>query len=130
MDEAIRKALAADSRVGYALIFGSEATDRRTPFSDVDIAIGLKEGARLDQRDLGAIVSNLERAIGRTVDLVLLDDAPVGVAYRVFRDGRLVFEADHAARVRREAKAILEYLDFQPVEQMCARAVLDAAAHG
>jgi hypothetical protein len=27
-------------------------------------------------------------------------------------------------------RAILEYLDFKPFEQQCARAILDAAAHG
>ena len=130
MDQAVRNALAEDPRVGYALIFGSEATGRRTPFSDLDIAIGLTPGARLDRGSLGEMIANLERATGRTVDLVVLDEASPALAYRTFRDGRLVFEPDRASRVRCETQAILEYLDFQPVEALCARAVLDAAAHG
>ncbi len=130
MDEAIRTVLAADTRIAYARLFGSAATNHGTPFSDVDIAIGLEEHTTLDRRAVGELITDLERATGRPVDLVLLDEAPPALAYRVFRDGRLVFEADHTALVRREAQAILAYLDFRPIEQICARAVLDAAAHG
>jgi hypothetical protein len=34
------------------------------------------------------------------------------------------------AQAARKARAILEYLDFQPIEELFARGVLDAAAHG
>jgi len=32
--------------------------------------------------------------------------------------------------VERKTRAILEYLDFQPIEELCARGALAAAAHG
>jgi hypothetical protein len=64
------------------------------------------------------------------VDLVSLDDAPPGLAYRVFRDGRPIVERDPEAMAQRKARAILEYLDFQPIEELCARGALDAAARG
>jgi hypothetical protein len=130
MDDPIRDTLATYPQVAYALLFGSNATDRGTSFSDIDIAIGLRPGARLERQAIGRLVSDLERVTRQTVDLVLLNEAPPAVAYRVFRDGRLVFEADHESMVQGKARAMLEYLDFQPVEQLCARAVLDAAAHG
>ena len=62
------------------------------------------------------------------VDLVLLDEAPAPLAYRIFRDGRLLVERDHAALVARKARVLLEYLDFKPVEERCAAGVLRAAA--
>lgn len=50
------------------------------------------------------------------------------VGYRAFRDGRVLIERDHAALVERKARAILEYLDFKPVEERCVAGVLRAAA--
>jgi hypothetical protein len=44
------------------------------------------------------------------------------------RDGRLLVERDHAALVARKARALLDYLDFRPVEERCAAGVLRAAA--
>jgi hypothetical protein len=63
------------------------------------------------------------------VDLVLLDEAPPALAYRVFRDGRTIVVRDRPALAARRARAFLDYLDFRPVEELCARGVL-AAAHG
>ena len=130
MDEAIRNLLLSDSRVAFALIFGSTARRTTTSFSDVDVAIGLEPGACLDHRELGELTSRLEQAISTTIDLIILNEAPPGLAYRVFRDGRLVVEKNRAARVARQARAVLEYLDFKPVEEQFARAVLNAVNHG
>ena len=80
--------------------------------------------------DLGALVSRLESAAGRPVDLVLLNEAPPGLAYRIFRDGQILANQDRQAFCERKARAILEYLDFQPIEALCTRGVLTAGTHG
>jgi hypothetical protein len=67
-------------------------------------------------------------AVGRSVDLVLLDEARPALAYRIFRDGEVIIERDHAALVARKARAILDYLDFKPVEERCAAGILRATA--
>ena len=128
MDEALRNVLMADPRIAFALLFGSTARGETTPFSDVDVAIGMKPGERLDAYAIGELMASLEQVAGRDVDLVLLDEAPPGLAYRAFRDGRLLFEADRAARVNAEVRAILMYLDWEPVERFLTEAVLRAAA--
>jgi hypothetical protein len=64
------------------------------------------------------------------VDLVLLDEAPPALAYRAFRDGRVIVLRDPAALADRKARAVLEYLDFKPVEDLCTRGVLAAASRG
>jgi hypothetical protein len=130
MLEALGRVLARDPRIAYALAFGSSARGSARPDSDLDVAVGLTAGVQLTALDLGDLASKLEDAAGRPVDLVLLDAAPPGLAYRVFRDGRPILERDRRALVERRARAILEYLDFQPMEELCARGVLDAAAHG
>ena len=130
MLEALRRVLAEDPRIAYALVFGSSARGAAGPYSDVDVAVGLAPGLRLTALELGELASRLEDAAGKPVDLVLLEEAPPGLAYRVFRDGRPILERDRRAMVERKTRAILEYLDFQPIEELCARGALAAAAHG
>ena len=79
-------------------------------------------------QSLGGLAARLESAAARRVDLVLLDEAPAPLAYRIFRDGRLIGERDHAALMARKARVLLEYLDFKPVEERCAPESLRAAA--
>jgi predicted nucleotidyltransferase len=130
MLDALRDALSADGAVAYAIVFGSRARGTGHAHSDTDIAIGLRPGAPRDPQTLGRLIARLEAAAGRSVDLVLLDEAPAPLAYRVFRDGRLILERDHDALVARKARAILDYLDFKPIEEQCAAGVLRAAARG
>jgi predicted nucleotidyltransferase len=98
--------------------------------SDVDVAIGLVRGARLSAREVGDLVSRLEAVAGVPVDLVILDEAGPGVAYRAFRDGRPVLTRDARAFAERRARAILEYLDWRPIEEEFARAALEASQRG
>lgn len=128
--ETLRRALKVDPRVAYAIVFGSVARGSAHEESDLDVAIGLASGATLDTADLGTLIARLEEVAGRTVDLVLLDEAPPGLAYRVFRDGRLLFSRDAAALSDRKARAILEYLDFKPIEDLFTRGALAAATRG
>lgn len=130
MVEAIREVLVSEPRIAYALLFGSQAVGRATAHSDLDIAIGSSSGKGFERHTLGTLVANVERATNRTVDIVVLDQAPPAVAYRVFRDGRLLVESDPSALTRDRARAVLGYLDFKPVEQLCVRAILEGAAHG
>ena len=64
------------------------------------------------------------KTTGRGVDIIILDRAPPGLAYRVFRDGVVVLARDRGALIERKVRAILEYLDFQPVERVFSKAVL------
>ena len=128
--DALRLVLERDPRIAYALLFGSGARDTMHAASDLDVAVGLQPGTTLETREIGALVSDLEQAAGRSIDLVILEDASPAVAYRVFRDGVILVERDHRALADRKARAILEYLDFRPLEEMAIRGALAAAARG
>jgi len=105
LDE-LRRVLEGNPDIAYALLFGSGARGALSPTSDVDVAVELRRGAPHDTAALGQLAARLESATGRRVDL----------------------ERDHAALVARKAQAILQYLDFKPVEELCAEGVLRAAA--
>jgi predicted nucleotidyltransferase len=128
--ERLRSALEADPRVAYAILFGSRGRGSAHDRSDTDVALGLARGAALSAVDIGDLLSRLEAAAGGPVDVVLLHEARPGLAYRVFRDGRVIFERDRLALIERKARAILEYLDFRPVEETFTRAVLGAGSRG
>ncbi len=70
-------------RVTEAYLFGSSATGRLRPESDVDIAVS---GCPPD--GLYRLAADLERLLQRSLDLVDLDRAPAGFAEAVRRDGR------------------------------------------
>ena len=121
---AIGDVLADVPQVAFALVFGSRARGTAHAGSDVDVALGFGHARRPATRKLGAIVSQLEQAAGQSVDVVVLEDAPPGLAYRVFRDGVEVLVRDRSALVERKARAILEYLDYRPIEEALSKAVL------
>ncbi len=128
--EELQRALENETRLAYALVFGSRARGSALPKSDLDVAVGLAAGVRLDPHEVGDLISTLEQATGQTIDLVLLDEAPPALAYRAFRDGRVLLERDHGALVERKTRAILDYLDFQPIEAIAVQGVLAAASNG
>jgi predicted nucleotidyltransferase len=129
MIDALRRVIEADGRVAYAILFGSMARQHAHAQSDVDVAVGFAPGVRLDTLALGELTSRLETAAGRPVDLVVLDSAPPLLAYRVFRDGTPIIIRDRRVFSDRLSRAILEYLDYQPIEEVFTRGVL-RARHG
>jgi predicted nucleotidyltransferase len=98
--------------VTYLILFGSVARGDAHDRSDVDLAVG----GNLDARDLLQLELDLERALGRPTQLVTVSRAAPALRARIFRDGIVLWERDRAARVRDHARAIVEYLDYQPVE--------------
>ena len=127
VDEAARERLArALDREGVvaAMLIGSQARGTAGPLSDVDIAIwhepGLDPATRLRLRlDLATAAS---RALGTDeVDIVLLNRATPLMRHRAIRDGVRLLERNPKARVRFEARGLLEYLDTKPLRAELAR---------
>ncbi len=129
MFEAVRKLLAEDQRLGYALVFGSCARGPAHAHSDFDLAIG-GLARPLAVLELGDLIGRVESLVRRPVDLVLLDEAPPALAYRIFRDGVTLLERDPAALADRKARAILEHPDFKPIEDVFVRAGLGKGSDG
>ncbi len=127
MFEVLERALAEDERLAYGLVFGSWARGENRARSDLDVAVGLAHGQTLSLWRQGELVSHLEAATGLEVDLVLVHEAPPALAWRIFLDGVLVLQSDRSVFVRDKARAIVDYLDFRPTEQLCVEGALRAS---
>jgi len=116
-----REAFARRREVLVAYLFGSHARGRPTPISDVDFAVLLSEtvprASYLDYRialmqELGRIVHSDE------VQVVILNQAPPLLAYKVIIEGRPLLCRDELARLRFRADATRRYLDTKPLRQI------------
>jgi predicted nucleotidyltransferase len=130
MLDAVTVALQRDARILFALAFGSVARGQAHALSDLDVAIGLAPGQRLSAAEVGRIVADLEAVTGRDVDLVLLGEAPIPLRFAVFRDGIELFVRDRPELVRQKARAIVDWLDFQPTHEILVAGALRAASRG
>ena len=130
MVDRVRTVLEASSHVAYGLVFGSRARGDARRDSDVDVAIGVVGRARLSHSEIGDLVSRLEQATGLDVDLVVIHEAAIPLAFRVFREGIEVFVRDRSALVEQKARTIVEYLDFKPIHDCCVAGALKAATRG
>ena len=70
--------------------------------------------ATLDGQPL-TLATDLERQLGRAVDVIALNTAPVDLRARVLRDGRLIVDRDRQARIAFEVRTRNEAFDFEPI---------------
>lgn len=106
---------ARSATVVCAYLFGSHARDEARPGSDVDVAVLFRQTPPATLEGLGFdLKGELERALGQTVDLIVLNRASLDLVHRVLRDGVLVAEHDRAARVRFEVQRRNDYFDLLP----------------
>lgn len=115
----LRDRLEREPDVLVAYLFGSRARGTPGALSDVDVAVLLGGDAGPDRRlqlidTLGGVVAP------DAVDVVVLNEAPAVLAYRVIRDGQLLVDRDERARVRHWAVTVDRYLDMAPMRRQLA----------
>jgi predicted nucleotidyltransferase len=113
-----------EESIACAYLYGSTARAQANGSSDVDIAVLFKQAppATLDGLGFGC-AGEIERAIGKPVDMVVLNRAPADLVHRVLRDGILLQEADRRARIEFEKRKRAEYFDLLPYLREYRRSV-------
>lgn len=120
----LRAFFTADARGTAAVyLFGSVARGTPDDDSDVDVAVLFEadpprtlDGLPIDLADA------LDRLVGRTVDVVVLNRAPVDLVHRVLADGMLISQRNPSVRIRFEVRARNEYFDLERVLREYRRA--------
>lgn len=109
--------LAKDERIKFAYLFGSTARGKQNGFSDIDIAVYLREDCDPAQAKLDIIGKLMERLGRMPFDLVILNTAPLPLAARVIRCCKVLAERDPFFRHRYESRILREYFDFSVLEE-------------
>lgn len=109
--ERLAQAIAKEPAVLFAYAFGSFTEGR--PFEDVDVGVVLDSLAAAGRDSLALqfdLAAHLEQAVGLPIDIVLLDDAPLGLRATSLR-GRLLFSRDEERRFAYVERTGLERMD-------------------
>jgi len=104
-----------------ALLFGSHIVGHARAGSDVDIGVLVDAAAATALRK--PLLWTLFAALGRELsaerlDVVILNDAPPKVAFRVLSEGRVAFERDPVDLHRFRVLTYSRHADHQPVERL------------
>ena len=119
----IRECCSQHETIVAAYLFGSAATGKIHPSSDVDIAL-LVERAAADDFPLPSFVASIEPACGCPLDVVLLNRAGEVLKHQVRRHGKLLFERDPDKRKHFEIISRKLYEDFLYLHRKYVQTVL------
>jgi predicted nucleotidyltransferase len=108
--------LESQPEVRFAYLFGGLAAGRRGPLSDIDLAVYLKEGSRASRVKIRLLYNLIDLLRTEEIDLVILNAAPLPLAYRILKNKRILMDRDPFLRHRYESLIIREYLDFSLAE--------------
>jgi len=106
-----------------AYLFGSQASGRVHPGSDVDIAMLLDDALLPPQKGWGGpllgrrldLIAAVERYADCEVDVIILNNAPPLLCFEVLRKGRLLWDGNRGARVEFEVRCGKNYADLLPM---------------
>ena len=118
--------------VALAYLYGSQARGDAGPLSDVDVAVLF--GPDVPESDHFNRVLHLIGELGsvfRRNDVYVTDlaEAPPLLRHRVYYDGRVLYCADDAERVRFETTALRDYVDTKPLRRIKQKYVLQHFGH-
>ena len=109
--------------VHLAYLFGSSASGKKGPLSDIDIAVLFAEPPTPES--VYSLSHQLSICLETDrIDLIVLNRAPVELRYAVIASGILVFEVDTSTRVDFEAQTLSFYGDYLPVLRQQRRDIL------
>ncbi len=108
--------LSTQPDIEFAYLFGSQATGRVTPMSDIDIAVYLTAPyAPLRQIELLGKLNDLLKT--DDIDLVILNTAPISLRMRVIKPRQVICDNQPHQRHIFESLTMREYFDFQKFER-------------
>lgn len=106
-------------------LFGSQASGEVGPLSDIDLGVLLAPETPL-ARIRPQLESLLAAALaGRPFDLIILNQAPIELAYAIIVQGKVLYERDRGERVEYEADVMSRYGDYLPYLRIQRQAILE-----
>ncbi len=130
MTDRLPSILADVPGISLVYLFGSRVSGRIGPMSDYDAAIFVD----IEQDSL-SIQTRFQYEVSKLlgterVDIVILNRAPIELAYAVIAHGKLLYQRDLGTRVEFEAQVLGKYFDYLPVLQYFQKHTLQGDSDG
>lgn len=129
----IQQCLQRHPDIAAAYIYGSAARGKLTPMSDIDVALVLRERSAFNQK-LSLLVevgSDLQKLFRREADVKILNEVQsLPLLHEILSTGKLVFERDRELHRAFVARAVIAYLDFEPIYERCLTTYARRIRHG
>jgi len=119
--ERLRQHAAFLPEVKLAVLFGSTARGEARKGSDVDLGIILDPDTREAR---SKTLLELDRAAGRGVNAVFLNEAPPLLRFEIARDGALIKEGESGLWTDFKAKAMVDWWDWAPTARKINRIII------
>ncbi|MBI4163801.1 MAG: nucleotidyltransferase domain-containing protein [Candidatus Aenigmarchaeota archaeon] len=104
--------------VNAAYLFGSRATGKQKPYSDIDLCIITNPKIKKEARNEILATSS------KKIDTHILSDLPLYIQFRVFKDGKQLFVNSKSGLHKARVDVVRKYLDFQPRLERYYRRIL------
>lgn len=108
------------SEILAVYLFGSHATGKAGPLSDIDLAF-LIDFSLIDEKNFpygyqAFLITELMKLLGTNdVDVVILNTAPPLLKYQVLKEGEVIFCRSKPKRLEFYIKAFNQYQDIRPM---------------
>lgn len=124
----LREYFGCQNGLAAAWLFGSVARGVDSPRSDVDVAVLYEGEPPLNRYGRPfELEGELQELLGRDVDVVVMNRAPVDLIHRILRDGDLLIEPNRSCRIAFEVRSRNEYFDLLPHLQRYRQRAIDKA---
>lgn len=107
----LKRFLEEEKEVIFAYLYGSYARGKTHPFSDVDIAVYLREN---DFKTYMRLLAKLPE-IGKEIDLRVLNDASPLFKYKVIKEGKLLVNKDDGLLKKFIYETLIEALEIKDI---------------
>ncbi|MGB9754708.1 type VII toxin-antitoxin system MntA family adenylyltransferase antitoxin [Roseiflexus castenholzii] len=118
---------ATHPQVQLVYLFGSRAGGEVGPMSDIDLAAVLDREASIPHLRDELAYRFAEALNDGSVDLIILNQAPIDLAYAVIAEGRALYQRSLVERIEYEADVMSRYGDYLPVLRAQRRDIVHGA---
>ncbi|GAH22798.1 unnamed protein product [marine sediment metagenome] len=125
----IKKIFSDENNILLAYLFGSQLRGKTGPLSDYDFAVFLSQKTsfpfkyKLKNKLLSVLNS-------KQVDLVILNEAPIELKYKIIVTGKIIFQKNTIVRTEFEADTLNQYFDYLPVLRAQKKDILKVKSKG
>ena len=125
----IKKIFVEEKDILLAYIFGSQVTGKIGPLSDYDFAVFLsqKPSFQFKYKLKNKLLNILDN---KQVDLVILNDAPIELKYKIIATGKIIYQKNSTIRTEFEADTLSKYFDYLPVLRAQKKEILNFKPKG